>query len=88
VKQHSNVTEMVGNVSAELGFAESFAAHIAQRQVIKFLICLRAAANKSQKEIAEAMRCSQSRISKMENGQDGDLRLEDFHAYVTALGST
>jgi transcriptional regulator with XRE-family HTH domain len=54
--------------------------------VIKLLIALRALADKSQSDLAKSLGCSQSRISKLESGKDGDLRLEDFHAYLTALG--
>ena len=85
-KQYKSVSEMVHAVGADRTFADALDKQIAQRQVIKLLISLRALADKSQSDIAKAMDCTQSRISKLESARDGDLRLEDFHAYLTALG--
>lgn len=85
-KEYKNVSELVHAVAADGSFAEAFDKQVAERQVIKLLISLRALADKSQGDIAKTMGCSQSRISKLESGKDGDLRLEDFQAYLTALG--
>ena len=41
---------------------------------------------KSQKDIADAFGCSQSRISKLENGTDEEMRLGDLSGYLEALG--
>ncbi|MEK7855544.1 MAG: helix-turn-helix domain-containing protein, partial [Acidobacteriota bacterium] len=83
---YTNVSEMVHAVADNATFADALDKQLAERQVIKLLISLRALADKSQSDLAKAMDCTQSRISKLENGRDGDLRLEDFHAYLTALG--
>jgi transcriptional regulator with XRE-family HTH domain len=85
-KQYKSVSEMVHAVAENAAFADALDEQLAERQVIKLLISLRALAAKSQSDLAKAMDCTQSRISKLENGRDGDLRLEDFHAYLTALG--
>jgi transcriptional regulator with XRE-family HTH domain len=85
-KQYKSVSEMVHAVSEDKSFADAFDKRITERQVIKLLISLRALADKSQGDIAKTMGCSQSRISKLESAKDGDLRLEDFHAYLIALG--
>ncbi len=85
-KQYKNVSEMVHAVAGNAAFADALDKQIAERQIIKLLISLRALADKSQGDVAKTMACSQSRISKLESAKDGDLRLEDFHAYLTALG--
>lgn len=85
-KQYQSVSEMVHAVAGDRAFADALDKQIAERQVIKLLIALRALADKSQSDLAKSLGCSQSRISKLESGKDGDLRLEDFHAYLTALG--
>jgi len=85
-KRYKSVSELVHAASQDRAFADAVDKRIKERQVIKLLISLRALADKSQSDVAAAMNCTQSRISKLENGRDGDLRLEDFHAYLTALG--
>lgn len=85
-KEYKSVSELVHAVAEDQSFADAFDKQVVERQVIKLLISLRALADKSQGDIAKAMDCSQSRISKLESGKDGDLRLEDFQAYLTALG--
>lgn len=85
-KKYNTVSEMVHAVAEDRAFADALDKQIAERQVIKVLISLRALADKSQGDLAKTMGCSQSRISKLESAKDGDLRLEDFHAYLTALG--
>lgn len=39
----------------------------------------------TQAQIAERLGCRQSRISKLENGYDDDLRLRDIQAYAQAI---
>jgi transcriptional regulator with XRE-family HTH domain len=55
------------------------------RRLVKHLFALRSAEGLSQKDIAERIGCSQSRISKLESGIDEDLRLADLAAYLRAL---
>jgi transcriptional regulator with XRE-family HTH domain len=85
-KRYDSVTEMVRDTSEDPGFVESVVKQIDKRAVINCLMALRAAAGLSQTEIARKMKCTQSRISKLENGVDNDLRIGDFHAYAEALG--
>lgn len=85
-KQYRSVTEMVRATADDPAFATGVERKISERNVINFLMGLRAAAGLSQSEIAAKMKCTQSRISKLENGKDDDLRIGDFHAYAEALG--
>lgn len=86
-REHNSVAEMVRNLTDDESAAKEFESQLERRKLVHFLFALRSSAGLSQKEIAERMGCSQSRISKLENGEDDDLRLGDLRAYVKALGS-
>jgi transcriptional regulator with XRE-family HTH domain len=59
---------------------------VAERRLIKELLILRAARGLSQGEVAAFVGCSQSRISKLENARDADVRFGDLQAYANAVG--
>ena len=40
----------------------------------------------TQSQMAAKLRCSQSRISKIEDSHDADLSLGDIHAYARIVG--
>lgn len=83
---YSSVAEMVADVSTDSAFAKDFADHLSKRNISHYLFGLRSANGVSQKEIAERMNCSQSRISKLESGCDDDWRLGDLKSYLKAIG--
>lgn len=85
-KRYRDVAQMVREVVEEKDFADDFEKHLAQRQIVKFLMTLRAVAGMSQADIAEKLKCSQSRISKLESSIDSDLRISDLASYAAALG--
>lgn len=84
-KQYASVTEMISDSPLEESQRDEIAARIASRQIIKRLMALRATRGMSQKEVADRMKCSQSRISKLENGVDGDIKIGDMRDYLHAL---
>ena len=51
-------------------------------RLIDQLILARVAAGLTQAQMAAKLRCSQSRISKIEDSQDADLSLGAIHAYA------
>ncbi len=55
-------------------------------RLIDQLILARVAAGLTQAQLAAKLRCSQSRISKIEDSQDADLSLGDIHAYARIVG--
>ena len=55
-------------------------------RLIDQLIVARVAAGLTQAQMATKLRCSQSRISKIEDSQDADLSLGDIHAYARIVG--
>lgn len=85
-KQYNSIPEMIRDLSSDKEFAESLARGLSQRNIIDMLMALRASQALSQKDIAERMKCTQSRVSKLESGIDNHLRIGDFHDYADALG--
>ena len=83
---YDDVAGMVRAASESPELAAALKKRLADRQVIKHLLMLRAASGKSQEDIAKALNCSQSRVSKLENGVDADLGFGDLVRYVNALG--
>lgn len=58
---------------------------LSSRQVVRALFAMRSARNVSQAEIASQLKCSQSKVSKIENGVDADLSVGELEAYARAL---
>jgi len=84
--RYDDVSQMVRGCSESSEFADSFENLLSQRQLIKQLLVMRATKGISQEDMAKEMKCSQSRISKLENSVHGDLSLTDLHTYLSALG--
>ena len=85
-KQYKSVAEMARRLARDKAFSDKLEKRIADRKIVKQLVALRSAKSLSQAEIAKAMGCTQSRISKLESGVDSDLRLGDLENYLDALG--
>ncbi len=66
--------------------AEAVRGLSARTRLIDQLIVARVAAGLTQAQMADKLRCSQSRISKIEDSQDADLSLGDIHAYARIVG--
>jgi predicted XRE-type DNA-binding protein len=58
----------------------------AKTKLIDQLILARVAAGLTQSQMAAKLRCSQSRISKIEDSQDADLSLGDIQAFARVVG--
>lgn len=58
----------------------------AKTKLIDQLIVARVAAGLTQSQLAAKLRCSQSRISKIEDSQDADLSLGDIQDYARIVG--
>lgn len=85
-REYTNVLELVQEIAPDGAFPAEFEEHIQRRDLIKHLLALRAAKGLAQRDLAEKLGCTQSRISKLENGTDEELRLGDLIKYVHALG--
>ncbi|MCH7725758.1 MAG: helix-turn-helix transcriptional regulator [Planctomycetes bacterium] len=87
-KRYNKVSDMMTDVlgDEDPGFVEELKTQIQRRKLVRGLSSLRNMKGISQKEVADAAGCAQSRISKMENGCDEQVRLGDIEAYAKALG--
>lgn len=79
-----SVTDLLRDLTNDRELIVNVDQQIKSSQLIKHLIANRVRNGFSQKDIAERMGCTQSRISKLESGQDDDLRLGDLKQYLEA----
>jgi len=85
-KRYKSVSELIEDTfDDDPQFVDDLKTQINRRQIVRGLATLRNSKNITQEEIAEKMRCAQSRVSKIENGLDDDLRLSDILAYLKVL---
>jgi transcriptional regulator with XRE-family HTH domain len=84
-KRITNVVDLVRDI-ADDDFVAELEQQLAERSVIKSLIAERVARNLSQDDIAKHLKCTQSRVSKIEAGKDADLTLGEMSAYASAFG--
>lgn len=87
-KRFASIVEAIRDIPDAASHADALERRIRSRQLIKLLVTLRATKEKSQGDIAASMGCTQSRISKLEAGVDGDLRVSDLDQYLKAIGVT
>jgi transcriptional regulator with XRE-family HTH domain len=85
-KQYNDVSQMVRDTALSPEFADEFEKLLADRRLIKKLLIMRASQALSQQDIAKKLKCTQSRVSKLENSIDSDLRLGDILSYSKAAG--
>lgn len=83
--QHNSVSDMVRNLSEDPTFANEFTKRLSDRQLVKVLTVLRTQAGLSQKELAEKLNCTQSKVSKLESGDDADIRFGDIIDFTKAV---
>ena len=61
---------------------------IRRSQLVRTLTGLRLSKKLTQKQIADSMKCDQSRVSRIENGYDEDITFGEIVAYAQATGCT
>lgn len=83
--RYKNVLEMIESISTDGTFKALVNKEIKEKQLAKFLFYLRCTHNLSQKQLAEKIKCSQSRISKIEHSIDKDLTIKDLLDYAKVL---
>jgi transcriptional regulator with XRE-family HTH domain len=85
-KQYSSVLDLVKDSSSEKSFAEDLDQEIKNRRISKALFAMRCKAGLTQSDIARKMKCSQGKVSKIENATDMQLSIDDIAAYSSAVG--
>jgi transcriptional regulator with XRE-family HTH domain len=85
-KRYNSVQDLLADTLGKNDpVTRSVSQRIQSRRLVKKLIVARSQAKLSQAELAKKLDCSQSRISKIENGTDDQLRMADLRAYSRAL---
>lgn len=84
-KQYKSVSELLNDVSDDKDFNKSVEKEIETRQIAKALFAMRCKAGKNQAQVAEAMGCTQGKVSKMENSLDTDISIGDLVKYCSAV---
>ncbi len=84
-RQFKSVSDLVRTISDSAATAELVEEKISERVIVSQLIAMRLRRDLSQSDIAKEMHCTQSRVSKLENGLDKDLSFADIEAYLKAL---
>lgn len=84
-RQFKSVSDLVRTISDSAATAELVEKKIAERAIVSQLIAMRLKRDLSQADIAKEMGCTQSRVSKFENGLDKNLTFADIQAYLKAL---
>ena len=80
------IEEIAKGAGASPEFVDSIKQEAAERALTNHLLALRGAKGISQEQIAKHFGCSQSKISKLENGLDTDLSMGDLLQYCDAIG--
>ena len=81
----SSVTKMVESISGGDSFASELKKRISDRKIVKLLQAMRLRHDIQQSRIADELKCGQSRISKIESGDDASLSLGEVEAYAKVL---
>ena len=84
-KRYDSVPELVRDLTDDEVFLENLEEGISRKAVAKKLFSMRCADGVTQKEMAERLGCTQSKISKIENADSGSIKLGDLIAYAHAL---
>ena len=84
-KRINNVSDLVKKVSSTKRFKKRFAKEVQNKTIAKFLFSLRCDNKLTQKQLADKIKCSQSRISKIESSYDNEVTIKDLLDYAKAL---
>jgi len=85
-KAYTSITDMVRDLTNDAEIIDAVEQGVGRQHIIGQLMAMRAVRGMSQSDVADAMTCSQSRVSKMENSADNDVRYGDLQEYARAVG--
>lgn len=84
-KTYSNITDLINDLDADKRFKEKTIKYIENHSFSKYLSYLRCASNLTQEQLAKKIKCSQSRISKIESSPNDKTTIKDLADYGMAL---
>ncbi|MBZ4219043.1 MAG: helix-turn-helix domain-containing protein [Chlorobium sp.] len=84
--RYRSVVDAAALLAGDDTIKDLVAAEIEQSQIVNSLLQLRMRKGVSQKELSKSMGCDSSKISRMEAGNDLQLKVGDINQYASALG--
>ncbi len=81
-----NISDMVRNLTDDNEFVEAVDEALGRQKILRQLMAMRVTRDLSQADVSRKMGCSQSRVSKMENSADEQLRYGELRRYAEAVG--
>ena len=84
-KKTKNISDLLKAVGVDKNVREAAENEIKKRSLAKFLFTLRCNHNLTQKQLAEKIGCTQSKLSKLESAYDSDITVQDLLNYAKAL---
>lgn len=84
-KEFKNIKEMIKGLSEDDKFKEEALNEIENKTIAKFLFTLRCKHNLTQKQLADKIGCTQSRVSKIESAYNNEITVKDLSDYGEAL---
>jgi ribosome-binding protein aMBF1 (putative translation factor) len=85
IRSYSSVDEMV-KLTLGTRWLKRMNQRLKHTEVVDQLVLARLRAGLSQTDLAARMKCTQSRISKIEDSLDAQLSLKDIYEYAGAVG--
>jgi transcriptional regulator with XRE-family HTH domain len=85
-RTYDSVSALMGGEGMSQGTQSKVAQLASETQITLFLAQLRQASGKTQKQMADALGISQSAVSKLEAGRDGDLTIHQITEYARVTG--
>jgi len=85
IRSYSSVDEMV-KLTLGTRWLKCMKQRLKHTEVVDQLVLARLRAGLSQTDLAARMKCTQSRISKIEDSLDVQLSLKDIYEYAAAVG--
>jgi len=83
-KRYRTTSEMLEDTDTPQEIIDSVK-EVEAQMVVPLLTGMRVSKGLTQRQLAQAIGCSQGRISKLESGRDEDLRLQDLIDYALAI---
>jgi len=85
IKSFNNVKDMIEGLSEDDKFKKSALSEIENKTLAKFLFIQRCEHKLTQKQLADKIGCTQSRISKIESSYDSEITIKDLLDYGNAF---
>lgn len=84
-KTYSTISEMLNAEGASAELVAGYKKEVEDTRLITELVKLRSKRSKTQKDLSEALGCTQSRVSKIESADDSELTIGYLKKYAEAL---